>query len=78
MKYPCKFDNPTFIPHREQCPFHRHSIGMSAVMTLLDTGVATPDGELNHAKQEELEWDILDRFAYRETFFAFIISSMPG
>jgi hypothetical protein len=51
---------------------------MSAVMTLLDTGVATPDRELNHAKQEELEWNILDRFAYRETFFAFIISSMPG
>jgi hypothetical protein len=51
---------------------------MSAVMTLLDTGVATPDGELNHAEQEGMEWNIFDIFAYRETFFAFIISSMPG
>jgi hypothetical protein len=51
---------------------------MSAVMTLLDIGVATPDGELNHAKQGRTGMEILDGFAYRETFFVFIISSMPG
>lgn len=51
---------------------------MSAVMTLLDVGVAAPDGKLFQAEGEGLAGSILDGFVYREMLLVFIITSIPG
>jgi hypothetical protein len=51
---------------------------MSAVMTLLDTGVATRDAGLFQAEWEGLAGSILNGFVYREMLLVFIFTSIPG